>query len=268
MAEQEIDLVQLDWRGRPLMVGGNSGYAANPTLVDAQRAAQRGPRKIAIARWLIEQKVAASIATLEEVIPKSPDRDAAIVRLNRRSSELRGPQHGLTLPRIRGIEGDAAAAYFGGWQGVPLKWSGVDRRPIPESWREIGPRKMGWRRSGQNARHPVNAMLNYAYGVLISQLRSQIVAAGLDPTIGIMHGTSQNRIPLVYDLMEPLRPVVDRRVLAFALAQTFAPGDFTINKLGGCRLNPQLATTIAAHISELKVASLLDKFVAPSILRQ
>jgi CRISPR-associated protein Cas1 len=105
---------------------------------------------------------------------------------------------------------------------------------------------MTWRKGAQNARHPINAMLNYGYGVLKSQIRSEIIAAGLDPSIGIIHGNDKNRNPLVSDLMEPLRPVVDRMILEFALSQTFTPGDFTINRLGGCRLNPQMAKVIAS----------------------
>ena len=90
----------------------------------------------------------------------------------------------------------------------------------------------------------MNSMLNYGDGILKSQIRSEVVAAGLDPSIGFAHGNSKNRMPLVYDLMEPLRPIVDRNILEFAQSNTFTPGDFTINRFGGCRLNPQLAKQI------------------------
>jgi CRISPR/Cas system-associated endonuclease Cas1 len=51
--------------------------------------------------------------------------------------------------------------------------------------------------------------------MLISQVHAEIVCAGYDPAIGISHGRHTNPIPLVYDLMEPLRPVIDRKVLEF-----------------------------------------------------
>jgi CRISP-associated protein Cas1 len=62
--------------------------------------------------------------------------------------------------------------------------------------------------SGRNrhATHPLNAMLNYAYAVLESQVRIATVAQGLDPTIGYLHTSRHSRVALVYDLMEPLRP--------------------------------------------------------------
>jgi len=98
-------------------------------------------------------------------------------------------------------------------------------------------------------------MLNYGYGILKGQLLIEAVAAGLDPSIGFVHGNYSNRIPLILDLMEPLRPVVDSDILRFALSHMFTPGDFTINRTGGCRLNPQLAkqivkqTAISAGVS-------------------
>ena len=52
--------------------------------------------------------------------------------------------------------------------------------------------------------------------------------------------------------MEVLRPVVDRKILEFALAHTFTPGDFTINNKGGCRLNPQMAKVVAGQIVALE----------------
>lgn len=96
-------------------------------------------------------------------------------------------------------------------------------------------------------------MLNYGYGVLKGAIQGETIAAGLNPTIGIMHSGSENKVPLVYDLMEPLRPVVDRKVLKFALSHTFAPGDFTINGAGRCRLNPQMAKVVARMATGLGV---------------
>jgi len=90
--------------------------------------------------------------------------------------------------------------------------------------------------------------------MLISQVHAEIVGAGYDPAIGITHGRHTNPIPLVYDLMEPLRPVVDQKILEFALGHTFTPGDFTINSQGGCRLNPQLAKTVAGQVAAISRA--------------
>jgi CRISP-associated protein Cas1 len=104
-------------------------------------------------------------------------------------------------------------------------------------------------------------MLNYGYGILAHQLKGQVIAAGFDPTIGIIHGNSQNPIPLVYDLMEPLRPEIDRHILQFAFSNTFTPGDFTISKWGGCRFNPQLIKVVAGRISTTNANRIVTGFL-------
>jgi CRISP-associated protein Cas1 len=80
--------------------------------------------------------------------------------------------------------------------------------------------------------------------VLESQVRMQVVADGYDPTIGFLHTYSVDRPALVFDLMEPLRPIVDRKVLEFVQVHTFHPADFTIRSDGVCRLNPEMAKHI------------------------
>jgi CRISPR-associated endonuclease Cas1 len=248
MSDQRITLVKINWRGQVAFVSGNSGYSAKKDIYAAQNKFCGTKSASLFSRQLLEQKIRNSISTLKNGLPKSENRDTAILALEnafRKFTAIKGPVAG---PKLLGIEGGAAFAYFHGWHGTPLKWRGLWKKPLPPSWREIGPRRMTWRAGADNARHPVNAMLNYAYAMLVSQVRSELVAQGIDPTIGISHGTYQNRIPLVYDLIEPLRPVVDLAVLGFVLARTFAPGDFTINRFGACRINPQLATALARSV--------------------
>lgn len=101
--------------------------------------------------------------------------------------------------------------------------------------------------SGRNRRatHPVNAMLNYAYAVLESQVRIEAVTQGLDPTIGYLHSCRRGRVALVFDLMEPLRPRVDHVLLSFVRSHTFSSTDMIMNASGVCRLHPQLAREVS-----------------------
>ncbi len=262
MSEQQITFVQLNWRGQISFVGGNSGISSSRKLLNAQREFLNNSKIAKIAQWLIREKIAASIKTISEIIPKSENREIALEKLGKSFSELAKPQKIIPVPRIIGIEGAAAATYFRAWQGMSLSWLNPKRRPIPTGWNKIGPRKMNWRENSRNARHPINAMLNYGYGMLTSQVRTHVAATGLDPSIGIMHGNKDNHIPLVYDLMEPLRPVVDSAILEFSLAHAFSPDDFAINRWGGCRLNPQMAKVVASQISnQPKAGQLVQTFI-------
>jgi CRISPR/Cas system-associated endonuclease Cas1 len=53
---------------------------------------------------------------------------------------------------------------------------------------------------------------------------------------------------LVFDLMEPERPKVDRAVLGFLKSEAFHPADFTIREDGVVRLNPELARRVVAIV--------------------
>jgi CRISPR/Cas system-associated endonuclease Cas1 len=134
------------------------------------------------------------------------------------------------------LEAGSAAAYFRAWREVPLQWKGSNQRPIPESWRRIGSRTSLFKLAGnRNAAHPINAMLNYAYGILESQVRIKSVAEGYDPTLGIMHESREGSSAFVFDLMEPERPKVDRSILEFVKSYKFHAADFVIRSDGVCR---------------------------------
>lgn len=60
---------------------------------------------------------------------------------------------------------------------------------------------------------PVNAALNYGYGLILSAVNREICAAGYLTQIGIFHDNTFNAYNLGCDLMEPLRPLVDNAVM-------------------------------------------------------
>ena len=68
---------------------------------------------------------------------------------------------------------------------------------------------------------PVNAALNYGYGILLSAVNREIVARGYLTQCGICHRSEFNQFNLSCDLMEPFRPIVD------CLVFDNIDGDFT-----------------------------------------
>jgi len=57
---------------------------------------------------------------------------------------------------------------------------------------------------------PPNGLLNYGYAVLRAAVARAVVGAGLLPAIGLRHANRSNAFCLADDLVEPLRPLVDR----------------------------------------------------------
>lgn len=117
-------------------------------------------------------------------------------------------------PRIRAKEGYASKHYFQCVnQHLPFKYQFESRSRRP-------------------ALDMVNAMLNYAYGILYGHLEAALIKAGLDPFIGFFHRDEHNRPVLTYDLIEPFRPWADWVVFHLCLNEAVSESDFEIDNSG------------------------------------
>ncbi len=67
------------------------------------------------------------------------------------------------------------------------EFSFIGRRGKANSW-------------NMNASDEVNALLNYGYVILESEVRKDLNSIGLDPSIGFLHELSDGRSSLVYDI--------------------------------------------------------------------
>ena len=246
ISEQEIPLIQLNWKGELLCIA-NANYSADPKLVSAQRKALETGLAAKQFRQLIIEKFKNSISTLN-LLPDHSNKLTAIEFLRSAIIELKS-RKSISNDRMLGIEGQAAVYYFAAWREVPLKWKILTKEFIPVDWHKIGPRRSALGKTNRNARHPINAMLNYAYRIQHAQVKMQIISEGKDPTIGISHIQRKYRDALVLDQMESLRPIVDGEILKLILKETLTPSDFMITNEGFCRLNPQLARKVVAVTS-------------------
>jgi CRISP-associated protein Cas1 len=250
LAEQKVALIRIDWKGDIVCVAGASGYSANPFRVKWQLETRENPApRNDFCRSLITQKIEASILALEKSIPRSDKWERAMRSAYAGLSRLEeNPPE--TISDLRALEANCAASYFRSWVGMPIKWRGTSRRPIPDNWHSIGARSSPYHLAGnRNAAHPVNAILNCAYAALESEIRIKAISERYDPTIGIMHEGSDGSSKFIFDLMEPERPKVDRAVLDFVKGHVFDPADFVIRSDGVCRLNPQMARLVVARLS-------------------
>lgn len=242
LSKQGVPLVRIDWRGNVVCAIGGNGYAANPYRVQWQLETRAdNDKRMAWSNALIARKIEGCIKTLEKVIPKSPAWELAMSRAYADLTRLElNPPRDIQTLRI--IEANSAARYFRAWRSIRIKWQGTGKRPIPDSWRSVGARTSPFGIAGnRNAGHPVQALLNYAYTVLQTQVHIQSVREGYDPTRGIMHEASPGATPFVFDAMEPYRAEVDRTVILFLRSEALHTGDFVIRGDGVCRLNPQFA---------------------------
>jgi len=243
LSEQGVHLVRLNWRGEAVCVMAANGYAADPAKLEWQRRTRANEAaRLKFACDLVRRKLLATLDTMDAIIPASPARDAAVRRAQETIARIDGGAV-RDIAQLRGLEGPCAFAYFNGWTGLAMNWKSETRHPVPPQWREYRQRSTllsGVKGKNRKADHPINAMLNYAYAMLESELRIKAAAEGYDPMAGIYHHAAKGSPAYVFDMMEPERPRVDRAVLKFVLSEKFVAADFVLRQDGVCRLGPQL----------------------------
>jgi CRISPR-associated protein Cas1 len=100
-------------------------------------------------------------------------------------------------------------------------------------------------RSRRPPRDPINAMLSFAYALLVNDCVAALTAAGLDPSVGFLHRDRPGRPGLALDLMEEFRPLMaDRTVLALVNRGQVTQLDFEASEGGGVFLNAEGRKTL------------------------
>lgn len=163
-------------------------------------------RKV-IGRWSRDEKDAARSSSLADRSELIRQRIARLVDAE-------------TGDRIRGIEGDAARMHFRALEQVvevsELGFSSRTRRP---------------------PRDPINAMLSFCYGMLVTECVGALESVGLDYQMGFFHRPRAGRPSLALDLTEELRALTDRFVVTLARRRQIGPADFEYTPGGGVYLN-------------------------------
>ncbi|MEJ7894598.1 MAG: CRISPR-associated endonuclease Cas1 [Solirubrobacteraceae bacterium] len=126
------------------------------------------------------------------------------------------------IPSLLGVEGTAARIYFGGFARLlrgalanDFAFEGRNRRPPLD---------------------PVNAVMSFLSALLTKDALIALVAAGLDPYVGLMHQPRFGRPSLALDLAEEFRPlIVDSTVLMTVNNGEVRRDDFVV-RAGGWSL--------------------------------
>jgi len=100
-----------------------------------------------------------------------------------------------------------------------------------------------------NASDEINALLNYGYAILESEIRKSINAIGLDYGVGFLHEISQSRTPLVYDIQELFRWLIDVSVIQLLEEKKIKKSDFIITENYHTRLEEDVAKLLIEKIN-------------------
>ncbi len=196
-------LRELLWRQVPVVWCSSSGKVVG--WASSASRPNGGPRvrqhvasangHLGLAKAFVAAKIA-NQATMLRRHAQAPDVALGLRLLQRRAGEA------SSLPELFGIEGDAASRYFGEFETMLTNKVRAEQGLRFET------------RTRRPARDPVNAALNFSYGLLVADLIRAVVACGLDPRAGFLHSSQRNKPALALDLCEEFRaPVADSVVI-------------------------------------------------------
>ena len=211
------------------IVGGATGgnvhlrTALYRTVVDECRA-------LALSKAIVGAKLQNSRKVVDRWARDEKHPDAAR-ELGARAEQIRSRVPRLvdatSSDQVRGIEGDTARIYFGAIARV-VSNSGLGfyarvRRP---------------------PRDPINAMLGFCYGLLVTELIGAIESVGLDYQMGFFHRPRSGRPSLALDLAEELRPLTDRFVVSLVRRCQLNSDSFTTTPGGAVYLSDEGRTDL------------------------
>ncbi|MBG0791331.1 MAG: type I-C CRISPR-associated endonuclease Cas1 [Desulfovibrionaceae bacterium] len=232
-AENGLCVSFLTENGRYL-AGVGGPQSGNVLLRRAQyRGADDDETSSMVARSVLSAKVANSRAVLRRCLRDHGERvdgariRAALTVLDESADRLHRP---VPLDVARGIEGQAANAYFGVFDEMILKDDPA------------------FRFDGRNRRPPldaVNCLLSFVYTLLAHDVRSAIEGVGLDPQVGYLHRDRPGRPGLALDLMEEFRSfLADRLVLSLINRGEVSPGGFVAKESGAVFMDDDTRKTV------------------------
>jgi CRISPR-associated protein Cas1 len=119
---------------------------------------------------------------------------------------------------LLGTEGQAAALYFSQFNRMLSKKSLTPGTPFDFRKRNRRP-----------PRDPVNALLSFAYAMLLKDCFSALCTVGFDPYYGFYHASRHGKPSLALDLMEEFRAIIaDSVVLTLLNNGSLTPKEFLV----------------------------------------
>ena len=202
-------LQELMWRGIPVTWYSHGGWFYGHTVgnghknVELRTAQYRASFDAAtclrFAQGLVSAKILNCRTLLRRNWKRLDDNRGVMIDLK---EDSRSAERAQSLAELLGIEGAAAARYFGAF-------AAMISRDDPEEEAAFDFKK----RNRRPPTDPVNALLSFAYSLLVRAWTVTLTSVGFDAYRGLYHQPRYGRPALALDLMEPFRPIVAESVV-------------------------------------------------------
>ena len=208
---------------------------------------------VGVARHVVAAKIANQRTVLRRALGdhgerlKPADHEALRAAERLLANAGRRALHCADVGVLRGVEGEAARAYFAVFRHLITNGDAAFHFE---------------RRSRRPPLDPVNALLSFLYVLLLHDCRSALETVGLDPAVGFLHRDRPGRPSLALDLMEELRPwLADRLTLSLINRRQLGVGDFETGSTGAVGLRDAGRKTVLVAYQERKKDELTHPFL-------
>jgi CRISP-associated protein Cas1 len=214
------------------------------------RRADDQAASVSIAKMFLIAKIANSRTVLQRAIRDHGEKisaeivsSASVLLMN----SLKKVEEQEDLDSLRGVEGEAANAYFSVFdhlivaQKDDFKFTQRSRRPPLDN---------------------VNCLLSYIYVILMHDCRAALEVVGLDPAVGFLHRDRPGRYGLALDLMEEFRPFfADRLALSLINMCLVQKKGFKEMESGAVLMDDDTRKTLLVKYQERKQDEITHPFL-------
>ncbi len=145
------------------------------------------------------------------------DGEAPETMMDQFKQDIDAARRASSLPELLGVEGNAAARYFGSFRQMLSRGPDTGEEFVFDFTK----------RNRRPPTDPVNALLSFAYSLLVRTWTVTLSGVGFDPYRGFYHQPRYGRPALALDMMEPFRPLIaDSSVIQAINNGEVKPTDF------------------------------------------
>jgi CRISPR-associated protein Cas1 len=193
LCEQEVPITYFSGGGRFYGITHGLGLTNVFSRIAQFRAASDHRYCLALARYFVAGKIRNQRTMLMRNHEEPPT-----PLLNRLREAVNDALLAQSLEQLLGIEGAAAANYFGAFAGMLKPEERTDSQ-FTFDFRA---------RNRRPPRDPVNALLSLGYSLLAKDCAIAAASVGFDPYVGLYHQPRFGRPALALDIMEEFRPLI------------------------------------------------------------
>ena len=222
--ENEIEIIFTDKAGNPMGRVWSPKYGSISSIRKGQINFTFSTDAVEWIKQVISQKIENQQALMLMMTTDEASRQLVDKSVNRledyrtKISHLNGDVVADIAPTLRGWEGVSSKIYF-------------------QTLNTFIPEHLKFDERSQNpATDPLNALLNYGYGMLYSKIEGALIKCGIDPYVGVLHRDNYNRPVLVYDIIEIYRIWVDYVVYNLACQNIITDEYYSMREDGSCWL--------------------------------